>query len=147
MRIWSVHSSYLDAKGLVALWRETLLAKAVLEGKTTGYKNHSQLIRFKALKNPLAAINCYLADIYKEAIFRGYKFNSTKFDSTKFDANLKCNLMPVTQGQLEYEFIHLQNKLKLRDAVKFEANNNLTSLKAHPIFTIVSGSIEHWEKI
>lgn len=142
MRIWSIHPSYLDTKGLVALWRETLLAKAVLEGKTTGYKNHSQLIRFKALKNPLAAINCYLADIYKEATFRGYKF-----DSTKFDANLKCDLVPVAQGQLEYEFIHLQNKLKLRDAAKFEANNNLISFKAHPIFTIVSGSVEHWEKI
>ena len=41
MRIWSLHPKYLDAKGIVALWRETLLAKHVLEGKTKGYKNHS----------------------------------------------------------------------------------------------------------
>jgi len=42
MRIWSIHPKYLDAKGLVALWRETLLAKHVLEGKTKGYTNHPQ---------------------------------------------------------------------------------------------------------
>ncbi|MDI3502728.1 MAG: hypothetical protein PWR13_285 [Archaeoglobi archaeon] len=27
MRLWSIHSKYLDAKGLVAVWREGLLAK------------------------------------------------------------------------------------------------------------------------
>jgi hypothetical protein len=29
-RIWSLHPKYLDARGLVALWREGLLAQAVL---------------------------------------------------------------------------------------------------------------------
>ena len=48
MRIWSIHPKYLDTKGLVALWRETLLAKNVLEEKTKGYKYHPQLIRFKS---------------------------------------------------------------------------------------------------
>ena len=51
MRIWSLHPRYLDAKGLVAVWRETLLAKHVLEGKTKGYKNHPQLNRFREVKN------------------------------------------------------------------------------------------------
>lgn len=46
MRIWSVHPSLLDAKGLVACWRETLLAQKVLQGLTKGYKNHPQLDRF-----------------------------------------------------------------------------------------------------
>jgi len=46
MRIWSLHPKYLDAKGLVALWRDALLARHVLQGKTTGYKNHPQLNRF-----------------------------------------------------------------------------------------------------
>jgi len=62
MRIWSVHPKYLDAKGIVALWRETLLAKNVLEGNTKGYKNHPQLTRFKAIEKPLEAINQYLAE-------------------------------------------------------------------------------------
>lgn len=142
MRLWSIHPSYLDAKGLVALWRETLLAKAVLEGKTIGYKNHSQLIRFKALENPIAAINHYLADIFREATFRGYNF-----DHTKFDHSLKCDLMPVTQGQLEYEFKHLQNKLFTRDNTKFNLNKNLTKIETHSIFTVVSGNVETWEKL
>jgi len=46
MRIWSLHPKYLDTKGLVALWRDALLARHVLQGKTTGYKNHPQLNRF-----------------------------------------------------------------------------------------------------
>jgi len=41
MRLWTIHPKYLDAKGLVALWRETLLAKHVLEGKTPGYKKQT----------------------------------------------------------------------------------------------------------
>lgn len=41
MRIWSLHPSYLDAKGLVALWRETLLAQKVLLGATVGYPEPS----------------------------------------------------------------------------------------------------------
>lgn len=32
MRLWSLHPSYLDAVGLVALWREGLLARKVLQG-------------------------------------------------------------------------------------------------------------------
>ena len=143
MRIWSLSPQYLDAKGLVALWRETLLAKAVLEGKTIGYKNHSQLIRFKALENPVLAINHYLAEVYKEATFRGYNFDASKF-STK---DTICQQLFVTQGQLEYEFKHLQNKLITRDPAKFAHNNNLTELTTHPLFKIISGNVESWEKI
>ncbi|MEM3714836.1 MAG: pyrimidine dimer DNA glycosylase/endonuclease V [Nitrososphaeria archaeon] len=40
MRLWSIHPKYLDQKGLVACWREGLLAKKVLLGKVKGYKNH-----------------------------------------------------------------------------------------------------------
>jgi hypothetical protein len=43
MRLWSVHPKYLDARGLVALWREGLLAQAVLRGRTSGYVRHPQL--------------------------------------------------------------------------------------------------------
>ncbi|MDI6747818.1 MAG: pyrimidine dimer DNA glycosylase/endonuclease V [Rhodocyclaceae bacterium] len=37
MRLWTLHPRYLDARGLVALWREARLAQAVLGGKTRGY--------------------------------------------------------------------------------------------------------------
>ena len=43
MRLWSIHPRYLDSMGLVALWREALLAQAVLRGETKGYKFHPQL--------------------------------------------------------------------------------------------------------
>lgn len=38
MRLWVSHPKYLDCKGLVALWRESLLARKVLKGKTKGWR-------------------------------------------------------------------------------------------------------------
>lgn len=75
MRIWSLHPKYLDAKGLVALWREALLAKHVLEGKTKGYTMHPQLWRFRHSENPLASINRYLMGVYDKALYSGYSFD------------------------------------------------------------------------
>ena len=142
MRIWSLHPKYLDAKGLVALWRETLLAKHVLEGKTKGYKNHPQLNRFKKLKTPTNAINYYLAGIYTEAVSRGYNFSKEKID-WKFK---KCSIK-VTQGQFDYETTHLLNKLKTRDKIKYNEVKLVKSLQTHPIFKIIEGEIENWEII
>jgi len=142
MRIWSLHPKYLDSKGIVALWRETLLAKNVLEGKTKGYKNHPQLNRFKKLKNPLNAINYYLSEVYNEALKRGYNFNKEKFDS-KFS---KVRLT-VTNGQIEYEKEHLLRKLKTRDPERFKTTNKLMEFEPHPMFKIVNGEIEPWEII
>ena len=45
MRIWSIHPRYLDARGLVALWREALLARAVhAEAGRRGYSFNSSKI-------------------------------------------------------------------------------------------------------
>ena len=70
MRLWSLHPRYLDSKGLVALWREALLAKAVLSGRTRGYRQHPQLARFRAHPEARAAINAYLAAVHEEATGR-----------------------------------------------------------------------------
>lgn len=142
MRIWSLHSKYLDSKGLVALWRETLLAKHVLEGKTKGYKNHPQLIRFKESKNPIHAINQYLALIYEEATLRGYNFNRTKFDQ-----DFKQQTITVTRGQVIYESVHLLKKLKIRDTAKYNTYKDITDFEILPIFKLVDGDIESWEII
>ena len=72
MRLWTVHPSYLDARGLVALWREALLAQKVLLGKTKGYKAHPQLARFREAGDPVAVIASYLAAVHQEAAARGY---------------------------------------------------------------------------
>ena len=132
MRIWSLHPKYLDSKGLVALWRETLLAKHVLEGKTKGYKNHPQLDRFKSLKNPLDGINQYLSIVYEEAVFRGYHFNQQKISW-----NFKPTVLNVTKGQIDFEVVHLLNKLKIRDAEMHEKLENTCNFESHPIFKIV----------
>lgn len=142
MRIWSLHPEYLDAKGLVALWRETLLAKNVLEGKTKGYLNHPQLTRFKNSKSPLDAINYYLESVWKEADGRAYNFDKAKFSDIG-DIE-KINL---TTGQLDFEIEHLLKKLERRDPEKYFENLKVVEYKIHPLFKIVEGDIEPWEKL
>ncbi|MEI6695669.1 MAG: pyrimidine dimer DNA glycosylase/endonuclease V [Bacteroidota bacterium] len=140
MRIWSIHPKYLDAKGLVSLWREALLAKNVLEGTTKGYKNHPQLSRFKKLNAPLLYINHYLSAIYEESLQRAFHFNLDKFN--KPDEVLA---MKVSQGQIEYEKNHLLKKLKTRDTAKYNSLMKETYIEPHPLFIITEGEIEDWE--
>lgn len=142
MRLWSIHPKHLDQKGLTALWREALLAKAVLDGKTKGYKNHPQLARFKAHPAPLIAINTYLYFVWEEAKRRGYNFNSSKFDKT-----LTSQKITVTDKQLDYEWLHLMKKLKVRDPSLYEDHQHIQNYLTHPLFNLVKGSIAEWEKI
>lgn len=142
MRIWSLHPKYLDAKGIVALWRETLLAKNVLQNKTKGYKHHPQLDRFKKSKEPVAAINLYLGYVYEEAVKRGYNF-----DKKKFSRNNKRMKLKVTTGQIDYEVKHLLKKLKIRDPKKFKELGSIKVFEPHPLFKITPGKIEKWEII
>ena len=140
MRIWSLHPKYLDTKGLVALWRETLLAQHVLAGKTKGYKNHPQLDRFKKCGRPLEAINEYLSYVQKEAEARGYNFDKNKIDWT-----FKKQKIKVTDGQVNYEVKHLLKKLKVRDAKKRKEMRSHAFFDVHPIFRVIGGRVEEWE--
>lgn len=140
MRIWSVHPKYLDVKGLVALWCETLLAKNVLEGNTKGYKNHPQLIRFKNSESPVDSINHYLKAVYEESLKRGYHFDKSKF--TVKGTAVKLN---VTTGQLEYEVKHLLKKLQERDKAKYAVLSKEDEVEIHPIFYKIDGTVEDWE--
>ncbi len=142
MRIWSLHPSLLDTKGLVALWRETLLAKHVLEGKTKGYTNHPQLKHFRATQNPIFAINYYLSEVQKEAEKRGYNF-----DKSKIDWNFSPIQINVNDKQVEHEFQHLLKKLEIRDYQKFETLKNIKKIELHLMFNEVKGEIEDWEVI
>ena len=142
MRLWSIHPGYLDTKGLVALWREGLLAQNILLGNTKGYKNHPQLIRFKNANNPIGAIANYLRCVIDEADKRGYNFNRNKIVNTR----MKRKLL-VTGGQIEYEFKHLLGKLKERDPELYKQLKMVKRIKAHPTFKKVSGNVEVWEII
>jgi len=142
MRLWSIHPEYLDAKGLVALWREALLAQIVLQGNTKGYKNHPQLNRFKNTSNPIGAIACYLRSIIDEADRRDYNFNRSKIVNKKIN-----NRIPVTSGQVEYEFKHLLEKLRKRDPDLHKHLEMIDKIKVNPIFKKIRGTVEEWERI
>jgi asparagine synthetase A len=142
MRVWSIHPKYLDSKGLVALWRETLLAKNVLENKTKGYKNHPQLTRFRESKKPIDCIDQYLWEVYKEAKKRNYSFNKNKIRQI-----IKSITLTVTTGQLDFEIEHLKAKLKLRDREKLKELLATKKFEPHPLFKIIEGKIEPWEKL
>ena len=142
MRIWSIHPKHLDAKGLVALWRETLLAKHVLEGKTKGYTKHPQLHRFKEHVSPVECINYYLSEVLLEAKRRGYNFNESKVDR-----DFQKHSLNVTNKQLDFERQHLLNKLKQRDKQRYTEVHAQKNLELHPMFVEVHGEIETWEII
>lgn len=156
MRIWSLHPSLLDRRALVACWRETLLAQKVLRGLTRGYTNHPQLIRFRAHPQPL------------EADARGYSFNRALIDAGEDSTSehgagnnsadkaespyASVARIPVPLGQLEYELAFLQHKVAGRDpewehqlSERLAARGKLAAC-AHPLFEVVPGTIEPWEK-
>lgn len=140
MRLWTLHPKYLDTKGLLALWREALLAQKVISGQTVGFRHHPQLRRFKAHSDPTAAIATYLQAVYREAVSRGYNFSREKINADEQPLRMES-----TQGQLLYEWEHLKQKLKQRDAGKYEAAAAVVEPEAHPMFDIVAGGIESWE--
>ena len=140
MRIWSLHPRYLDTKGLVAVWREALLAKKILEGKTKGYRQHPQLNRFRLMNRPLDAINHYLSEIHKEAASRNFHF-----DVRKIDRGFQAVKMTVTRGQLAYERVHLLKKLAIRDPALYARWCPIREMEPVPPFRTVDGAVEDWE--
>lgn len=142
MRLWSIHPRYLDSKGLVALWREGLLAQKVLQGGTKGYKNHPQLARFKKTADPVGTVAEYLGFVADEADKRGYRFDRTKIAENRFQGKLS-----VTSGQVKYEFRHLGDKLKKREPALYARLDKTEKVELHPIFEKTDGDVEDWEAV
>ncbi|MBV7295011.1 pyrimidine dimer DNA glycosylase/endonuclease V [Corynebacterium sp. TAE3-ERU12] len=147
MRIWSMHPEYLDRVGLVACWRETLLAQKVLDGGTKGYRNHPQLVRFREHRQPLAAVGAYLAGIQDEAVVRGYKFDRSKI-LVPPQPGVELDRIDLTEGQLAYEFTHLRAKLDARapDVLANELWAAGTD-RPHPLFRLIPGEVQDWERV
>lgn len=141
MRLWSLHPKHLDPQGLVALWREAILAQAVLRGETRGYRNHPQLGRFKNNSAPLAAISLYLKAVHAEAELRGYAFDKSKIRPAR-----KPVTLIVTSGQIAYEWLHLLAKLKERNPVLYRKWLSTEVPEAHPMFKVKAGEVEPWER-
>jgi hypothetical protein len=142
MRLWTIHPKHLDAKGLVALWREALLAQKVLLGQTRGYRYHPQLARFRAQPNPRAAIASYLRAVHDEAARRGYHFDRRKIGGRRSRAKII-----ETRGQLRYEWQHLRRKLRRRDPQAYAQARRIKLPEPHPLFRIVAGDVRRWERI
>ncbi|QDA57412.1 pyrimidine dimer DNA glycosylase/endonuclease V [Thermomonas aquatica] len=140
MRLWSLHPRHLDPQGLVALWREGLLARAVLHEQTRGYRNHPQLDRFMAHPQPKRAIDAYLAVVQEEATARGYNF-----DRGKLGRIHRVAPIAVERGQLAHERMHLLAKLALRNPPLHERWRE-DAFDVHPLFEAVDGGIAAWER-
>lgn len=141
MRLWSLHPKYLDPQGLVALWRESLLAKAVLRGETRGYTRHPQLERFRTHAQPRLAMNFYLAAIYDEAAKRGYAFDRSKLGPVR-----RVQPIPVSAGQLMHEWAHLQRKLAMRNPAVLARWTGVATPACHPLFRLQPGPVASWER-
>lgn len=140
MRLWSIHPGYLDRAGLLAVWREALLAQAVLAGRTRGYRHHPQLERFRAHPDPGRAVAAYLAGIFDEARGRGYRFDRSRFRRPRTAVRI-----PVSRAQLRYELEHLRIKCRGRCPGQLAALP-ARDPKPHPLFIPVRGGIEDWER-
>ena len=163
MRLWSLHPRHLDRQGLTGCWRESLLAQAVLAGRTRGYRSHPQLERFRAQADPLVSVGAYLEALAEEASTRGYRFDRSRIDRRPagsvadgaddvgaaadgdgHDADVPR--IPVTSGQLDLEWRHLLHKLEERSPELWERANALEGPTAHPLFEVVPGPVESWER-
>ena len=141
VRLWSLHPKYLDASGLVALWREALLAREVLRGRTEGYRAHPQLQRFRCCASPRSAINRYLSVVHAEACSRGYRFDRSKLGRDRAVPSIR-----ITDGQLRYEWRWLLRKLRRRSPGLYRKHRELRAPVAHPLFRVVPGPRAEWER-
>ena len=142
MRLWTLHPRYLDARGLVAAWREALLAQKVLLGATSGYKHHPHLVRFRIQDEPVPAIATFLTFLAAEAKLRGYHFDNSKITPARFNGQIE-----ETSGQLQYEWLHLKRKLEHRSPDQYNRYRNAAIVEPNPLFSIVPGDVTEREKI
>ena len=143
MRLWTLHPCYLDPQGLVALWREALLARAVLAGHTRGYTHHPQLRRFSAQPDPVTAVNAYLGEVLAESLRRGYRFDASKLP-------LQSGSVPpiaASTGQRDHEWQHLRAKLAGRSPSWNARWDGVDGPRLHPLFRLEPGAVADWERI
>lgn len=145
MRLWSLYPRHLDRQGLTGCWRESLLAQAVLAGRTAGYRSHPQLERFRAHAEPLLAVGAYLEALAQEATARGYRFDTSRIDHRPAET-ARISPIPVTEGQIDLEWRHLLAKLEQRSPERWEQERRRDRPEVHPLFEVVAGPVEGWER-
>ena len=133
-------------KGLVALWREALLAQAVLRRiarreRSVGYANHPQLSRFLAQRLPMASLALYMRTVHEESLKRGCRFQASRIDGAG-----DCRRIEVTAGQLRFERRHLLAKLKRREPDHCDLLAADPLPVPNPLFKTVPGGVAEWER-
>jgi hypothetical protein len=146
MRLWSLDPALLDRQGLLACWREALLAQAVLLGHTQGYTQHPQLDRFLEHPQPLVAMSAYLHGVRDEATRRGYAFDAQRISRPLDEDTRGAARIDVTTGQLDLEWQHLLHKLAVRSPTHRAHLLSAGSPTAHPLFVVVPGDVASWER-
>jgi hypothetical protein len=146
MRLWSLDPAMLDRQGLVACWREALLAQAVLLGRTRGYTQHPQLERFREHPQPAVAISAYLHGLRDEATRRGYKFDAQRISQPLDERTRGTDRIVVTAGQLDLEWQHLRHKLAVRSPAHRIDVVSAEPPSPHPLFVVVPGPVASWER-
>lgn len=137
-----MHPRHLDRQGLIACWRETLLAQKVLAGESRGYTRHPQLERFRDASDPVATVGAYLEQLASEADDRGYRFDRSRIRR----AGVNVALIDVTDGQLALEWGHLRAKLASRSPEVLARWQDLAMPDPHPLFRAVAGPPASWER-
>lgn len=118
------------------------MAQAVLRGETRGYRNHPQLQRFRESAAARSAISAYLKGVYQEAEARGYRFDKSKIAVVR-----KPVVLPVTSGQVAYEWNHLLAKLEERSPALYGKWKQVEAPEIHPLFSLHPGEVEPWERL
>ena len=93
-------------------------------------------VEASVLREPLPALAA-------EADRRGYRFDRSRIDVVP--AALAVPLVPVTDGQLAYEWAHLLAKVGARNPHLLGELTLVTSPQPHPLFMVVPGDVEDWE--
>lgn len=146
MRLWSLDPLLLDRQGLIACWRESLLAQAVLRGRTRGYTQHPQLERFRAHPHPVTAVAAYLEGLYLESRSRGYRFDGGRILGGPAGHLSQAGHIAVTDGQLQLEWAHLQSKLAVRSPHLHTVEPPSEPVPTHPLFVATPGPPATWER-
>jgi hypothetical protein len=99
-------------------------------------------VRFRRANSPVRAIAAYLRAVHAEAVRRGYRF-----DAGKIGRGGEAEKIPVTRGQVEYEWGLLKEKLARRSPARLEKIRETRKPRVNPVFRIVRGRVETWEKV
>lgn len=149
MRIWSFHPKYLDKQGLSRAINEGIAGNKALrktgEGYPPSWEKHSQLERFKT-----TAIPGIYSQLYLDRLFM-IKYNSWMLETNQEpffdDIENPYPKLKVTIGQLKYEWQRYLKKISKRSPKLYEELKSIELPEPHPLFNIIDGDVESWEKV